>query len=44
MTVALRSSFNVTARWLIALFFMASGTAKVFPLEDLAGTRTSEDL
>ena len=28
-----RSSFNVIARWLIAMFFIASGTAKVFAFQ-----------
>ena len=31
-----RSSFNTTARWLMALFFIASGTAKVFAFQPAA--------
>jgi putative oxidoreductase len=39
--MATRASFNVAARWLMALFFIASGTAKVFAFQAAAAIMTT---
>lgn len=42
MSMPVHSSFSVTARWLIALFFIASGTAKVFAFHPSAAIMTTD--